>query len=171
MSTSRRAKRGDTTTRAGPPFFGALLRVVWQHVRGRMLQAIHDAGFDDFQEAHFAVFSYPLPDGIRPSELARQKRMSRQAINYLISQLEALGYVERRAGDDSERRLVYLSPRGRQVAETIFACLRQLHAQWAEEVGEQRFDAFLDVLKQLSAKAQAADTNARTASAPPGKQR
>jgi DNA-binding MarR family transcriptional regulator len=148
------AKRSAPGKKAGPPFFGALLRVTWQHVRDRMYRSIHDAGFTDFQEAHFAVFSYPLPDGVRPSELARQKRMSRQAINYLIVQLEELGYVERRALKDSDRRLIYLSARGRQVAATIFACLRKLHAEWAEEIGEERFNIFLDVLKQLSARAQ-----------------
>ncbi len=138
----------------GPPFFGALLRVTWQHVRDQMFRAIHAAGFTDFQEAHFAVFSYPLPDGVRPSELARQKRMSRQAINYLLVQLEALGYIERRAPEGSDRRLIYMTARGRRLAETIFDCLRRLHREWACEIGEARFNEFLAVLKQLSARAQ-----------------
>lgn len=142
---------------SGPPFFGALMRIVWQHVRGRMLGAIHDAGFTDFHEAHFAVFSFPLPDGTRPSEMARQKRMSRQAVNYIVGQLEELGYVERRVADAGDRRLVFLSPRGKQVAKVIFECLRNLHETWALEVGEERFDAFLDVLGQLAAKAQQSD--------------
>jgi DNA-binding MarR family transcriptional regulator len=153
MSISKRA-RSDNSAQAPPPFFGALLRMTWQGVRDRMLQAIHQAGFTNFQEAHFVVFSYPLPDGVRPSELARQRRMSRQAINYLISQLEELGYVERRASNGDDRRLIYLSARGRQIAETIFNCLRQLHAEWAEDIGHERFDIFIEVLKQLSVKAQ-----------------
>jgi hypothetical protein len=48
------------------------------------------SGSPDLQDAHFGVFSYPLPDGVRPSELARNMRMSRQAANYLIVQLEEL---------------------------------------------------------------------------------
>src|SRR5690349_18871269 len=89
-----------------PPSFGALMRITWQHVRKQLLQAIHEAGFPEFQDAHFAVFSFPLPDGVRPSEIARQKNMSRQAINYLLLQLEGLGYVERRvcADADTDRR-------------------------------------------------------------------
>jgi DNA-binding MarR family transcriptional regulator len=146
--------QSDSGAEPRPPFFGALLRMTWQGVRDRMLQAIHQAGFADFQEAHFAVFSYPLPDGVRPSELARQKRMSRQAINYQIGQLEELGYVERRASGEDDRRLIYLSARGRQIAEAIFNCLRQLHAEWSEDIGHERFDIFLDVLRQLSVKAQ-----------------
>nr|WP_246498731.1 MarR family transcriptional regulator [Microvirga soli] len=138
------------------PSFGALMRLTWQHVRHQMLQAIHEAGFPEFQDAHFAVFSYPLPDGVRPSELARHKKMSRQAINYLLGQLEGLGYVERRAGEnaDADRRLVYLTARGWQIAEAIFACLRRLQREWAQEIGQERFDVFLDVLRQLAGKAQ-----------------
>jgi len=139
---------------AGPPFFGALLRVTWEHVRDQLHRAIHDAGFTDLQEAHFPVFTYPVPDGVRPSELARQKRMSRQAMNYLIVQLEELGYVERRAPEGSDRRLIYLSTRGKQVVEMMLACIRQLHTEWAHEIGEQRFNDFVDVLQQLSALAQ-----------------
>src|SRR5215471_7912687 len=126
------ANRSNQGKPSGPPFFGALLRIVWQHVRSQMLAAVREAGFADFQDAHFAVFSYPLPDGVRPSEIARQKRMSRQAINYLVTQLEELGYLERRAGEDNDRRLIYLSARGWQIAETIFGCLRRLHSEWAK---------------------------------------
>jgi DNA-binding MarR family transcriptional regulator len=154
MSTlNQKAEQSDLSEELRPPFFGALLRIAWQDVRNRMHEAIHDAGFTDFQDAHFAVFSYPLPDGVRPSELARQRRMSRQAINYLIIQLEELGYVERRAPEGSDRRLVYLSARGWQIAEAIFTCLRRLQVEWAEEIGYERFGVFLDVLKQISAKA------------------
>lgn len=155
MSTPKRpVKLSPKGRKSGPPFFGALLRVTWQHVRDEMYRAIHEAGFTDFQDAHFAVFSFPLPNGVRPSELARQKHMSRQAINYLVAQLEELGYVERRAPEGSDRRLIYLSARGQQVAETIFTCLRRLQAEWAQEIGEERFDVFLDVLQRLSARAQ-----------------
>jgi DNA-binding MarR family transcriptional regulator len=164
MSTYKKTKPPLAETRELPaPSFGALMRITWQHVRQRMLQAIHEAGFPDFQDAHFAVFSYPLPDGVRPSELARQKKMSRQAINYLLVQLEGLGYVERRAGEnaDADRRLVYLTDHGWRIAEAIFSCLRGLQGDWAQEVGHERFDVFLDVLTQLAAKAQEEDAARR----------
>ena len=134
----------------GPPFVGALLRLCWQRARAHMHEAIRANGFTDLQEAHFAVFSYPLPEGVRPSDLARQLRMSRQATNYLVGQLEALGYLERHTDSKSRRRLVCLTERGSQVAEVIYASLRELQTQWAQEVGQDRFDAFLDVLRLLA---------------------
>jgi DNA-binding MarR family transcriptional regulator len=136
---------------AEPPFIGALLRLCWQRVRRHIYQAVRDAGFTDLDEAHFSVFSYPLPHGVRPSQLARQLRMSRQATNYLIGQLEALGYVERRAGSDQRRRLVYLTDRGQRVADVIYRSLRQLQKQWGDQIGPDRFKTFLEVLKFFSA--------------------
>ena len=135
---------------SGPPFVGALLRICWQRVRAHMHEAIRAHGFTDLQEAHFAIFSYPLPTGVRPSDLARQLRMSRQATNYLVGQMEALGYLERRAGPTGDRRLIFLTGRGTRVAEVIYACLRDLQAQWAHEVGQDRFETFLDVLRALA---------------------
>ncbi|MDG4875355.1 MarR family transcriptional regulator [Mesorhizobium sp. WSM4935] len=137
---------------SGPPFVGALLRLCWQNVRAKIREAIRGHGFTDLQEPHFAIFSYPLPDGVRPSELARQLRMSRQATNYLVGQMEALGYLERRVGSGGDRRVIYLTERGRRVAEVLYSCLRELQMQWAQEVGQDRFDVFLEVLRQLGAE-------------------
>jgi DNA-binding MarR family transcriptional regulator len=81
---------------------GALLLQCLEHVRARIEADIKAAGFADVQPAHLAVFSVPPPDGMRPSDLARRIRMSREATNHIIGQLEALGYLERRA--EPERR-------------------------------------------------------------------
>jgi len=135
-----------------PPYVGALLRLCLGQVRGRMLEAIRAAGFTDLQDAHLAIFSYPLPDGTKPSELARRIGMSRQATNHLIAQLEALGYVERRAPEGGSRRLVHLTGRGWQVGQVIIACLQQIQADWALQVGPERFADFLDVLRLLAAE-------------------
>ncbi len=101
-------------------------------------------------ETYLAVFSYPLPDGVRLSELARRLNMSRQAANHVIAQLEALGYLERHAPEGSDRRLVYLTPRGWQVAEAIWASMRELQAEWAAQIGRERFAVFMDVLRELA---------------------
>lgn len=143
----------DRSRRAGgegPPYIGALLRLTWRRVRARIHDAVRAAGFTDLQDAHFAVFTYPLPDGVRPSDLARQMQMSRQATNHLITQLERLGYLERRAAHHGGRRLVHLTERGRQVGEAIYACLRRLHAELADTIGQQRFHDFMAVLRELS---------------------
>ena len=119
-------------------------------IRDRIQDAIRAEGFADLQEAHLAVFSYPRPEAVRPSEFARGIGMSRQAANHLIRQMETLGYLERRCPASGERRLVYLTDRGWKVCEAIFACLQDLQAEWANEIGHERFADFMAVLRTLA---------------------
>ena len=143
MSTS-------SSTTDGPPFVGALLRLCLEQVQARMREAAREAGFTDLQDSHWALLTYPAPDGVRPSDLARRAHMSRQAANHLIAQMESLGYFERRSIGGASRRLVFLTPRGRALCETIFASLRGVHATWAAQIGPERFAILLGALRQLA---------------------
>ena len=136
----------------GPPYVGALLRQCLEHVRARMEADIHAAGFKDLQPALFAVFTFPPPDGVRPSELARRIRMSRQATNHIISQLEARGYLERRAGQEGGRRRIYFTPRTWEVVKVIHASLLEIQAEWAADIGHERFRDFMATLRAFAAR-------------------
>src|SRR4051794_25798542 len=97
----------------GPPLIGALLRVPWEAVQRHMLERLHERGFDDLDAAHLQVFQYPGPQGARPTDLALRLRMSKQALNYLLGELERLGYLERRPDPDDQRsRRLALTGRG-----------------------------------------------------------
>src|SRR6516164_10926464 len=73
-----------------PPLIGALLRMPFESVRDRMLAGLHERGFGDLVAAHLDVFQYPGPENQRPSELARRARISKQALNYLLGELERM---------------------------------------------------------------------------------
>jgi len=149
-STSAPVGTWDDAAKPSPPFIGALLRIALGRVRARMFRALHDAGFTDIQDPHLAALTYPAPDGTRPSEMARRAGISRQAMNHLLAQVEALGYLERRAAGDGERRLVYTTPRGWQATQTIWDCLTDVQAELAGEIGAARFAGFMDVLRQVA---------------------
>src|SRR5262245_54407066 len=104
MSTPNKSSRfttpGAEEKPFGPPLIGALLRMPWEAVQQHMLARLHEHGFDDFDSAYLTVFQYPGPQGARPSELAARLRMSKQALNYLLGELERLGYLERRPDAD-----------------------------------------------------------------------
>lgn len=103
------------------PRLPALLRIAWQQSQRRILAALAEAGFDDVRLAHWPVIQYPGPDGARPSELADRAGVSKQAINYLIRDLEGLGYLRlARDPSDSRARLVRLTPRGSRMIEAVF---------------------------------------------------
>ena len=86
--------------------------------------------------------------------------MSRQATNHVVLQMEALGYLQRRARSDGRRRLIFLAERGRRAGDVIFGCLRELESDWSRRVGQQRFSDFLNVLRELSGTDLERHTNA-----------
>src|SRR5215204_366305 len=65
-------------------------------VVARILTGLHDRGFADLVPAHFPVLRYPGPENRRPSDLAAEARMTKQAMNYLLGQMQQLGYLARR---------------------------------------------------------------------------
>lgn len=138
------------STATKPPLLGALLRLASQRVRREMLAGVRDAGFDDLQDAHLYVFQYPGPDGLRPSDLARQLHMSRQAINHLLAQLELLGCLERRADGEVDRRRVYLTKRGHRLMEAIKASVRGVERRYERQIGTERLARFLEVLRLIA---------------------
>jgi DNA-binding MarR family transcriptional regulator len=134
----------------GPPFVGAMLRLAHQTARQRILRALPEHGFTDLNQSLLNVLSYPPPDGVRPIDLAERTYMTKQAMNYLLGQLEALGYIERRGEQNGDRRLVFLTQRGWQVFEVQWSTMQQLEAEWATILGGKRFDQFMKALRCLS---------------------
>jgi DNA-binding MarR family transcriptional regulator len=101
----------------GPPLIGALLRMPWEAVQERMLERLHAHGFSDFDAAYLSVFQYPGPQGERPSELAARLRVSKQALNHLLGELEQRGYLSRGADpEDGRSKRIRLTPRGTKAA-------------------------------------------------------
>jgi DNA-binding MarR family transcriptional regulator len=132
------------------PYVGALLRMSYRVSRERSLKALVKNGFTDLNLALLSGFFYPPPHGVRPIDLAENANMTKQAMNYLVSQLEALGYMERHAEKAGGRRLVYLTRRGWVVFETIWTTQLQLQADWAAQLGEKRFGEFMNMLRELA---------------------
>lgn len=135
----------------GPPLIGALLRMLVDVVRQRMLERLHERGFDDLVPAHLAVLQYPGPQDMRPSDLAAQLRTTKQALNYLLGELERLGYLERRPdpGDRRSKRIA-VTERGHAVAAVIRDAVGELEQEWSEKLGADRFAELRALLLELN---------------------
>ena len=133
-----------------PPFVAGLLRMAYQVARRRQLQVQFEHGFNDLTQAHLNVLVYPPPDGVRPTELAERCFMTKQAMNYLLGELEARGYIERRSEKGRRSVLIYLTRRGWKFFETQWTAMKQLEDEWAAIIGRKQFDDFLGTLRRLS---------------------
>jgi DNA-binding MarR family transcriptional regulator len=140
-----------TGSRHGPPLIGALLRMPWESVLERLLAGLRERGFTDLGASHLSVLQWPGPDDLRPSELAAQSRMSKQALNYLLGQLERLGYLERR-DDPGDRRFkrIALTQRGRRAALAMRDIVRDVEAEWEQQLGPERFAELRLLLTDLN---------------------
>src|SRR6185312_11318332 len=120
----------DKRTAQKPPYVGALLRLNLMTVRKRLLTALSGHGYKNISAAHLVAFSYPFPDGVKPSELAARGNQSKQAINHMLADLEATGFVVRRPGENGGRRRVYLTARGKKVVEICQQEMIALQKDW-----------------------------------------
>ena len=120
-------------------------------VRRRMLERLHEHGFTDLEPAHLIVLQYPGPQGARPSELAARLRMSKQALNYQLGQLERLGYLERRPDpQDLRSKRIVLTPRAESAVPVIRDAVAEVEADWARALGPERFGQLRELLIELN---------------------
>ena len=138
----------------GPPLIGALLRFPWEAVQRHMLERLHERGFEDLDAAHLNVFQYPGPQGARPSELAGRLGVSKQALNYLLGELERTGYVERQPHPDDQRsKRIALTDRGTAAVGVIRDAVGEVEAAWARQLGADRFAQLRALLAELNESA------------------
>jgi DNA-binding MarR family transcriptional regulator len=150
-SSSHFTKTATTEEAFGAPLIGALLRMPWEAVQRHMLERLHERGFDDLDAAHLNVFQYPGPQGARPSELAARLRTSKQALNYLLGELERLDYLERRPDpDDLRSKRVALTRRGTSAIGVIREAVGEMETTWAQQLGRKRFAQLRNLLLDLN---------------------
>ncbi|HET7574113.1 MAG TPA: MarR family transcriptional regulator [Solirubrobacterales bacterium] len=115
-----------------------------------MLERLHECGFNDFDPAYLTVFRYPGPQGTRPTDLAAQLRISKQALNHLLGGLERLGYLEREPHPDDQRsKRIVLTQRGIATVGVIREAVGEIEAAWAQQLGRPRFVELRDLLLEL----------------------
>src|SRR4051812_43982521 len=150
-SSSRLTKSAAGEPKPAPPLIGALLRAPLEAVQRRMLERLHERGFADFDAAYLGVFQYPGPEGARPSDLAVRLRISKQALNYLLGELERLGYLERRPDpDDLRSKRIILSKRGKAAVAVIRDAVAESERIWTEQLGDTRFAQLRALLVEIN---------------------
>jgi DNA-binding MarR family transcriptional regulator len=155
-------------SRHGPPLIGALLRMPWERVLERLLAGLHERGFTDLGAAHLTVLQWPGPDDLRPSELAARSRISKQALNYLLGQLERRGYLQRQDDPRDQRfKRIALTERGQRAARAMRDIVREVEAEWSHALGPERFAELRLLLTDLNDQVVADSTHADQAPTTP----
>ena len=115
-----------------------------------MLERLRERGFDDFDRAYFAVFRYPGPQGARPTDVAAQVGITPQALNYLLRELERLGYLNREPDPtDLRSKRIVLTQRGIDAVGVIRDAVAEMEAAWTQRLGPKRFTQLHNLLLEL----------------------
>jgi DNA-binding MarR family transcriptional regulator len=129
------------------PWVGALLRAAWTSVRDHIDEAARSAGYDDLNRAHVSLFRHPTLDGIRPTDLAHEMRISKQALNDVLRDLERQGYIRREVDPaDRRSRLIRLTEKGVKLEDTIRLAARDAERKIERELGREEFRSFRKAL-------------------------
>jgi DNA-binding MarR family transcriptional regulator len=77
--------------------------------------------------------------------------MSKQALNYLLGELERLGYLERRPDpEDLRSKRVALTDRGTAMGHAMREAVGELEETWAQRLGPERFAQLRGLLVELN---------------------
>jgi DNA-binding MarR family transcriptional regulator len=82
--------------------------------------------------------------------MAANALVTKQSMQYLVDDLERLGYAER-IPDPTDRRakLVRLTPRGREAVLVGRAAIADTERRWATALGEQKLRRLRELLEEL----------------------
>jgi DNA-binding MarR family transcriptional regulator len=115
-----------------------------------MLARIRAAGYPDVTGAMIGLFRFAGVDQRRPSEIAVTARLSKQATNDMLTELERLGYLERHPDPtDGRARIIKLTKRGHALDAAVWTAGREVEQSWRNRFATKQWTTFNDVLEKL----------------------
>jgi DNA-binding MarR family transcriptional regulator len=95
--------------------------------------------------------------------------MSKQALNYLLGQLERLGYLQREDDPRDQRfKRIQLTERGQRAARAMRDIVSEVETEWEQRLGPERFAELRLLLTDLNDHVAADTTQAdRALTTPP----
>jgi DNA-binding MarR family transcriptional regulator len=126
-----------------------LFFVAHRAVEQRVLAALRAAGFEATL-AQSRLFARVAEEGSRLTELAESAQITKQTAQFLVDQLEAIGYVERAPDPtDARARLVRIAARGRAAQELAREVEGQVTEEWSRHLGAREFAQLRRTMERL----------------------
>jgi DNA-binding MarR family transcriptional regulator len=126
------------------------LRLAYELGRNEMLARVRAAGHPDVTTAMIALFRFAGVHERRPGAIASTARLSKQATNDMLRELERQGYVERHPDpNDGRARIIQLTARGKALDRAVWKAGRDVEQAWREQFGDAEWTVFNDVLEKL----------------------
>jgi DNA-binding MarR family transcriptional regulator len=129
---------------------GALVAITSDALRQQARKRLAAVGFTDVRPAHDVVFALLRAEGDRIVELAKRAQMTKQAMGYLVTYLEAHDYLERVPDPaDGRAQIVRRTKRGWAFQRSARQVVQEIQNEWAEQFGEEQMQQLIGLLRDL----------------------
>ncbi len=129
---------------------GQLLVRLLYEFRQELIGPAAEHGYADVRLPHLQIFGNVGINGIRLTDLASRAQLSMATTSELVTELQQLGYLERRPDPaDARAKLIFPTPRGRQALDDAGDRVAQIEHHWSTLVGQMRFDHACRTLQDL----------------------
>ncbi|NRB18265.1 MAG: MarR family transcriptional regulator [Rhodobacteraceae bacterium] len=131
-----------------------------QLARSRLTKALPKG----MELSHFSVLNQLARVGLErsPAQLAKAFHVTRGAMTNTLSKLEVAGYIHIRPDwDDARRKMVAISPAGRQARDAALAGITPIISEVVNELGHDRVRAALPILRELRSKLESDGSDSR----------
>jgi DNA-binding MarR family transcriptional regulator len=137
----------DATNALAITLFSELLTAD-QLVRNRLSKVLPKG----MEISHFSVLNHlaGMSDERSPAQLAKSFHVTRGAMTNTLSKLEWAGYIHIRPDwDDARRKMVAISPAGRQARDAALAAISPMISELVGDLGDAKVRAALPILREL----------------------
>jgi DNA-binding MarR family transcriptional regulator len=132
----------------GKMLFGDLLAQARERWIRAMAQRLAALGFDDYRRSDPLVMRSLRGGAVPLGSLGVTLGVTRQGARKVVNGLVGRGYaIVTTSSEDSRRRLVSLTPRGRDYLAAVVVTLRALHDEVVENVDGHQLAAAYEVLE------------------------
>ena len=133
-----------------PLNFAQLLRIPFQALVTELHVRLAEIGYSDIRPTHTLIFALVDREGVRLTELVERAQMTKQLVNYLVTSIEELGYVERVPDpEDGRAKIVRLTERGYQASQAGKEIIQSIEQKWAEKLGVRDMQELRSLLQRL----------------------
>jgi len=150
-----------TSVNRHPPFtgdplhFAQLMDHAWRAFRellGELVRpaVVAAASGTTLRPSQVRLLSLMPATGMRVTDLAARVGMTKQALGEFVATLQEAGLVEVTVDQRDRRvRLVRPTAAGRRLQGQVESAIAELERRWRDEVGEQRWATFREVLGEI----------------------
>ena len=118
-----------------------------------MFARVSESGFDDISLADSDILVLLEPEGIHLTELARRRRVTKQAAHEQVHSLVKRGYLALETDPDDRRaRIVGYTRKGLNLTKALVDIKRQLHRKVADAIGADELRSLRQMLAVVEEK-------------------